>query len=100
MEEQPTTTVQNLDHLGIIASIFKECRIMERIDLLLPKVSNNQHVTHGEIILAMQGLGFNSNRIYLSSEFLSHVAIFDLFRPGVKAEYFTADTIGRTLDAI
>lgn len=102
MTDQPTCKIENLGHLGIIASIFKEYRIVEKIDLILPKTSNNQNVSHGEVILAMvmQGLGFTNHRLYLSSEFFSHVSTYDLFRPGVKAEHFNADTIGRTLDEI
>lgn len=53
MEEQPTCNVQNLGHLGILAAIFKEYKIIERIDLILPKTSNNQNITHGEVIEAM-----------------------------------------------
>ena len=49
MEEQPSSVVHNLGHLGLIASLFNEYKIVERIDFLLPKISNNQHVTHGEI---------------------------------------------------
>jgi len=102
MGEIPTCDVKNLGHLGIIAAIFKEYKIAERIDSLLPKISNNQTITHGEAILAMvmQGLGFSNHRLYLSAEFFSHVAMQGLFRSTIKAEHFTADTFGRTLDAI
>jgi transposase len=102
MEEQPTCNVQNLGHLGILAAIFKEFKIVERIDSLLPKKSNNQNITHGEVIQAMvmQGLGFSNHRLYLSAEFFSHVAMDSIFNSKIKFEYFTADTIGRTLDAI
>jgi transposase len=98
----PTCIVKNLSHLGIIAAIFKEYKIVERIDTILPKTSNNQNITHGEAILAMvmQGLGFSNHRLYLSAEFFSHVAMRGLFRSTIKAEHFTADTFGRTLDAI
>ena len=93
---------KNIGHLGIITSLFQEYKIIDIIDSLLPKESNNQNVTHGEIILAMvmQGLGFSNQRLYLTSEFFSHVAMENLFKPGVKPEHFNASTISRTLDAI
>lgn len=102
MDQNPITEVKNIGHLGIIASIFKEYRIVERINLLLPKKSNNQNVSHGEVILAMvmQGLGFNNHRFYLSAEFFSHIELKGLFKQGVRAEHFTPDTMARTLDAI
>ncbi|MBT8373505.1 MAG: DUF4277 domain-containing protein, partial [Deltaproteobacteria bacterium] len=91
MADQPSCEVKNLGHLGIIASIFKEYKIVERIDSILPKTSNNQNVTHGEVALAMvmQGLGFTNNRFYLSAEFFSHAPMHGLFRAEVQAKHFT-----------
>jgi transposase len=102
MEEQPIINVKRLGHLGIIAAIFKEYKIVELIDSLLPKPGNHQFVTHGEAILAMvmQGLGFSNHRLYLSAEFFSHVAIEGLFSKKVKAEHFTSEVFAGTLDAI
>jgi hypothetical protein len=75
----------------------KSIKIVERIDSLLPKTSNNQNITHGEVIqaLVMQGLGFSNHRLYLSAEFFSHVAMNSLFNSKIKSEHFTPDTIGR-----
>ncbi len=100
--ETPTSDVQNLGHLGIIAAIFTKYKIIEKIDSLLPKSSNHKTITHGQAILAMvmQGLGFSNQRLYLSSEFLSHVAMVELFGEDAKPEYFNSATLGRTLDAI
>ena len=99
-EEQ--VEVKNIGHLGIVASIFKKHRIVEKIDELLPKTSNNQRISHGEAVLAMvlQGLGISSNRLYLSTDFFSNVAVARLFRPDIKPEYFNATALSRTLDAI
>lgn len=102
MDEQPIIDVKRLGHLGIIAAIFKEYKIVELIDSLLPKTGNHQFVTHGEAILAMvmQGLGFSNHRLYLSAEFFSHVAIEGLFGKKVKAEHFTSEVFAGTLYAI
>ena len=88
--------------MGIIAALFKEYKIVELIDTLLPKPGNHQFVTHGEAILAMvmQGLGFSNHRLYLSAEFFSHVAIEGLFSKKVKAEHFTSEVFAGTLDGI
>jgi len=71
MEKLPTWEIKNIGNLEIIAAIFKEYKVVERINSLLPKISNNQNVTHGEVILSMimQGLGFSNRRLYLSAEF-------------------------------
>ncbi len=88
MEELPTCEIKSIGHLGIIAAIFKDYKIVERINTLLPKISNNQNVTHGEVVLSMimQGLGFSNHRLYFLAEFFSHVAKQGLFREGVRAE--------------
>ena len=53
---------ETIGHYGIIAALFKEYRIIEKIDSLLPKTSRNQKVTHGEVVFAMvqQGLGLRA----------------------------------------
>ncbi len=98
--DTPVTEIQNIGHLGNIAAIFKKYKIIEKIDNLLPKSSNNKTITHGQAILAMvlQGLGFSSQRLYLSSDFFSHVALKELLGPDVKPEYFNSAVLGRTLD--
>ena len=60
MEERLTCEVKNIGHLVIIAAIFKQYKIVELIDALLPKTSNNQNISHCEVIqsMVMQGLGF------------------------------------------
>lgn len=100
--DAPVSEVKQLGHLGIIAAIFKEYKIIEKIDSLLPKESNHKTITHGEAVFAMvlQGLGFSNSRIYLSSEFLSHVDIINLFGREIPPEYFNSTALGRTLDAI
>jgi len=50
--------------------------------------------------MLMQGLGFSSQRLYLSSEFLSHLDLKKLFGKSVEAELFNSAALGRTLDAI
>ena len=94
--------LENIGHLGIIAAIFRRNKLVQKIDSLLPKKSGKPKITHGEAALAMilQGLGFSSNRLYLSKHFFSNIAIRRLFRDGVRPEDFNSHALGRTLDAI
>lgn len=98
MDPDLEIATKNLGHLGIIASLVKEYSVVDIIDSLLPKDSNNQNLSHGEVVLGMilQGLGFSNQRLYLASEFFSHVAIFELFGRDVRADQFNAWTAGRT----
>ena len=102
MEKPKIIETKSLAHLGIIAAIFKEYKIIEKIDNLLPKISNRQTITHGEAVFTMvlQGLGFSNNRLYLSGEFLSHIDIQEFFGREIPIEYFNQTALGRTLDAI
>lgn len=56
--------IKNIGHLGIIGAIFREYKLIEKIDALLPKTSPNQKISHGEAVLAMimQGLGYTRFR--------------------------------------
>jgi transposase len=98
----PTSEMKLLSHLGILVAIFKQYQIIEKIDRLLPKRSHNQKISHGQALLAMvlQGFGFANSRLYLSSEFFSHLALKELFGPDIKAEHLNPNVLARTLDAI
>jgi len=45
-------------------------------------------------------VGFSSPRLYLSSDFLSHLDLKKLFGKPIDAEHFNSAALGRTLDAI
>lgn len=102
MNESPIMEVQNIGHLGLIASIAKKYKFVERIDRLLPKKGHNQKLSHGNVVLAMiyQGLGLSPEKIYLAEKFFSNLPLEKLFCPGVVASDFKKDTYARTLDAI
>lgn len=92
---------ERVDHLGLIAGMCKKLKIAELIDQMLPPNARCK-VTHGERVVAMilNGLGFAARTLYLNSEFLEKKPLERFFRPGVKAEYFNDDALGRTLDAV
>lgn len=45
--------VKNIGHLGLVAAVFKELKLVERIDEILPKTSKNVKVSHGQALMAM-----------------------------------------------
>lgn len=98
----PVSDVKQLGHLGVVVAIFKQYQIIEKVDRLLPKRSNNQKISHGQALLAMvlQGFGFANRRLYLSTEFFSHLALDDLLGPDIKPEHLNQHVFARTLDAI
>ena len=57
--ERPQATVEHYDHLGLIAAIFHQYGLTERIDSLIPKRSHNQKLSHAQAIQAMVYQGLN-----------------------------------------
>ncbi|MGZ3775845.1 MAG: DUF4277 domain-containing protein [Pseudobdellovibrionaceae bacterium] len=84
MDEMPKIEVQEIGHLGLISAVFKKFKILEKINLLLPKKSNNQKINHAEAILAMiyQGLGLSDGRLYFAKDFFSNKPMDSLFWEG------------------
>lgn len=102
MDEKPTTIVEHYDHLGLIAAIFNEYGVTERINTLIPKRSNNQKVTHAQAIQAMiyQGLGFSQKRLYSAKQFFSGTPIQQLLGLDVSLDMLNDKVLGRALDAV
>lgn len=96
------TQIEVIDHLGIIASICRDLKLVERIDKRLNNNHPDQIVTPGQIVLAMMlnGLGFSNHRIYLVTEFFRNKPVEALIGFGIKAEHLNDDAIGDCLDDI
>ncbi len=71
ISEQKIST-QNLDSLGIVASLCEELRIAEKINKKLYNNNKLRIVTPGKSIEAMilNGLGLSNRVLYLTSRFL------------------------------
>ena len=69
-------TVENLDHLGIVAGLIDEIGIVELINQKLG-VDNREKITTGQVIkaLILNGLGMVSRPLYLFSQFFEDKAI-------------------------
>src|SRR5712692_4333168 len=91
--------VERLDHLGLIAAVIKDIRLIEMIDARL--VPDEQEVlTPGEAVAGMilNGLGFTHRPLTLTPQFFANKPLDLLFREGVDAELFNRFKLGRTLD--
>ena len=94
-------TVENLDHLGIVAGLIDEIGIVEVINKKLG-VDNREKIATGQVIkaLILNGLGMVSRPLYLFSQFFEDKAIEKLLGTGINSEYLNDDKIGRVMDDI
>ena len=56
-----------LGHLGLAGAFIRECGLIEKIDSLIPKESNNAgHFTHGQVVALMilNGLVYYASLVY------------------------------------
>jgi len=93
--------IKRIDHLGIIAGVIKELKLIEAIDQRLQKDENNQEmITPGEAIAGMiiNGLGFSDKPLSLTPHFFETKALETLFRPGISANHFNRHKLGKVLD--
>lgn len=102
MSDRPITEVEEFGHLGLVAALFRDYGLTEKIDKLLPKISNNQKINHSQAIQCMvyQGLGFSDRRLYSAKRFFAAKPIEDLLGRGVELDMLNDDVLGRSLDAI
>ena len=95
-------SIKNIGHLGLIVVVFKEQKLVERIDEMLAKTSKNVRVSTGQAVMAMvmQGHGYSNNQLSFSTDFYSQVGLGPLFDERiVDYKHLNAFTFGRTLDA-
>ena len=94
-------TVENLDHLEIIAGLIDEIGIVEVINQKLG-VDNREKNTTGQVIkaLILNGLGIVSRPLYLFSQFFEDKAIEKLLGTDINSEYLNDDKIVRVMDDI
>jgi transposase len=91
--------VERLDHFGLLVSVIKNLRLIERIDArLVPDAQ--EEITPGEAMAGMilNGLGFTHRPLSLTPQFFANTPLDLLFREGVHAERFNRFQLGRTLD--
>ena len=88
-----------IDHLGIVAGVIKDLKIVELID---ERISQDvrEEISTGEAIVGMiiNGLGFSDRPMSLTPQFFQNKAMEQLFREGVTADHFNRHKLGRALD--
>lgn len=91
--------VERLDHLGIIAGVIKDLKLVEFIDERIPNDSREE-ISCGDAVAGMiiNGLGFSDRPLTLTPQFFENKALSSLFRPGVNAKSFNRFKLGRALD--
>jgi len=101
MTTQPKISVQDIDHLGIIAGIIDEMGLVEQINELLGR-HPKEVVSAGHVVKAMilNGLGFVSAPLYLFEQFFVGKATEHLIGEGVQPEHLNDDRLGRVLDQL
>lgn len=98
MEKGQRFETQRMDHLGIVAGISREIELSKLIDeqvgSVLRKVSCGQAVQ----AMVLNALGFSSRALYLMPDYLRNKPVDLLIGPGLSAEDFNDDSLGRSLD--
>ena len=91
---------QRIDHLGIVAGICHEIGLMNAIDEAVGP--SGRKVSCGAAVQAMvlNCLGFTSRAMYLMPQYLHNKPVDLLITPGLTAEDFNDDTLGRSLDQL
>ncbi len=98
MENGQRYETHRLDHLGIVAGISQEIGLIEIIDQQIGPVQRK--ISCGQAVQAMilNALGFSSRALYLIPNYLRNKPIDLLIVPGLSADDFNDDTLGRSLD--
>ena len=86
--------VQNLDHLGLVAGVINEIRIVEIITEIVREKAGEK-VSSGQAIKAMimKGIGLFSSPLYLFSKFFEGKATEHLIGVGIQPEPLNDDRV-------
>jgi transposase len=89
-----------LDHLGLVAGMFEELEIGDRIDEHITQDLDEREVSVGQAVKAMvlNGFGFVQQRLYLTPEFFERVPTERLVGERVRPEHLNHGVLGRALD--
>ena len=90
---------KQLDHLGIVAGVIKSLNLINFIDTRLG-VDSREEITPGEAVAGMiiNGLGFCSQPLSLTPNFLETKALDQLFGQDMDPKNFNRFKLGRVLD--
>lgn len=100
--DDPVKT-EHLGHLGLVASTIERLGLVDKINKRLPlDYSKGGKISHGHRTAAMilNGLGYLTRTLYLSSHFFEDKPLDLLLGIDVEAHDINDDMLGRHLDAI
>ena len=91
---------KRIDHLGIIAGVIKDLKIIELINKRIAQ-DQREAISVGEAIAGMiiNGLGFSDRPMTLTPQFFKSKAMGRLFREEVTGDHFNRHKLGRALDS-
>lgn len=98
----PTYESEILDHLGLVAGMYDELEIGERIDSCIAQDLDQREVSVGQAVKAMvlNGLGFVQQSLYLTPRFFKNRPTDRLIGEGVEPEHLNDEALGRALDCL
>jgi len=91
-----------LDHLGLVAGMYDELQIGDRIDEHIAQDFEGREVSIGQAVKTMviNGLGFVQQSLYLTPQFFDSRPTERLIGEGTRPEHLNDDTLGRALDSL
>lgn len=94
-------SIENLDHLGLVAGLIDEIGIFEKINEIVGE-QPGEIVSAGQAVKAMilNGLGLVSAPLYLFSKFFEGKPTEHLIGEGIRPEHLNDDRLGRVLDKL
>jgi transposase len=98
MSTETKYETQRIDHLGIVTGISREIGLVELIDEKIGQTGRKVSCGEGVLAMIQNALGFSSRALYLMPEYLRNKPVDLLIRPGLTADDFNDDTLGRCLD--
>jgi transposase len=101
MNHTAEITVENIDHLGLVAGLIDEIGIGKKINQLVGE-QPGEIVSPGQAVKAMiiNGLGLVSAPLYLFPKFFEGKASRHLIGEGIEPEHLNDDKLGRVLDKL
>ena len=88
------------DHLGLVAGMYEELEIGDRIDEQIAQDFEERNVSVGQAVkaLVLTGLGFVQQRFYLTAQFFEKMLTDRLIGEEVRPAHLNDDVLGRALD--
>lgn len=100
MDPETRYETQRIDHLGIVAGICYEIGLIDVIDQQVGPSAQKVSCGQGVQAMVLNALGFSSRALYLMPDFLQNKPVDVLIHPGLSAEDFNDDSLGRSLDTL